>query len=120
MGFADSIRGFFEGLRERFRKPEPEEETAEEWGSVEAEEEPVAVVKPPEPESWGKKHGGWPSLRMRVFGAVSVLVIVVNLAALVFFAFAPQAVAIIAVAYLLPNTLILIHYRRLLGRVKTS
>jgi hypothetical protein len=117
MPLAESIREFLEELRERFKKPEPVEEPLE-WGAEDVE--PVATAKPPEPEAWGKKRGAgsWPSLRLRVFNLASTLFLVLNVAATFFFAFAPQAVALIAVAYLVPNTLLLIHYRKLLGKAK--
>jgi len=110
-----SLREWLEELKERLRKPEPVEEPME-WGAEDAE--PVAIVKAPELEAWGKKRGAgsWPSLRLRVFNLAAALFLVLNVAATLFFAFAPQTVALIAVAYLVPNTLLLIHYRRLLGQ----
>lgn len=117
--FADSIREFLEELRDRFGKPEP----VEEWGAEDTKPEtsleevkPTLVAKPPKPKIGFKQRvkDRLPGIRLRVFGVASILILVVNVAALLFFAFGPQIVAFIAVAYLVPNTLLIIHYRRLL------
>ncbi len=116
MRWLEAIRDFVEGIGERFGKPEEEEI---DWGEpVEAPvEAPVkAEVKPGLREGLPKFSWDWRGLRLRAFNVMAILFLVVNVAAVLFFAFAPQAVAFIAVAYLVPNTFLLIHYRRLLGR----
>ena len=113
MGFADSIREFLD----RFKKKE-EEEPVEDWGSVEAEEEPAIEEKVSVP--FGERFSGMFSWRWRVFSALAKVNVVLNIALVILLYSDTWYLNVLLFLFFTPNTVMILHYLRLLGKEKAE
>lgn len=98
--------------RLRLRKPEEEEG----WGTLEEAPE----EKKPEPRKLRVVLGEWLRWRWRVLGIISAVNVAVNLGLMVLLYSSTWYMNLIIFLFLIPNTAMLLHYRRLLGRMRAE
>jgi hypothetical protein len=109
MGVSDLLREWLEELKERLKKAEEEPS----W------EEPVAEEKPASTPI-GERLSRVFSWRWRVFSALAKVNVVLNIALVILLYSNTWYLNVLLFLFLAPNTVMLLHYLRLLGKAKAE
>jgi hypothetical protein len=114
------LKRFLNKLRKKKKEEEPETWKPEPETEPTVVSEPIEKVPPLETATWGKdsgiifKHGS----RIRFFRFLAIIYVFLNIIIGVLFASNSLLINVVVFLYLAPNTIILLHYLKLIREKK--